>query len=509
MSNYPQTTTRGIRGNYGRRSSEFKGEGYGQGPHCPKLDCCDQLLSQLGVPDPAQSNFYDVLTELIQNAIDNESPPTPSSPLAYPARTMFVSSAWINAADLNSNQFTTIQAAIDAASALLPTAANPAAVVIYAGTYADPVTLAPNVDLYGLGGVVISGPVTYDSVSGNEEGVVVRDVEITGAVTINTIAPVPADEPLPATIVFRDVDLNVPTLTINLAASDADSVYFDGGIQRIGTLTGTAGIAGANGNYATIRFSDSQVYIARDSSITGTGPAPPPFAVGSSKRSLPSRQRAVRRGLKTVAKQVVIPGTPSNSVFFEVNNVTQFQQTGTLTLNRTNALFKDTFLTAGGVDAGTGVIATANYSVLNADKITIYNPFDDAGAPVIAMQLRIGSGLRAAVMNSNYADGSLVGVDPLAAADRNIESGTAAYAIGDTTVVLDFSDMPYITVPVITWTTDAVGTLTATPPYVVPTPPVPGSPYTAFTVTISSAAATGAGTINWVATQQVAPLEYL
>jgi hypothetical protein len=80
-----------------------------------------------------------------------------------PARTLFVAESWPAGAD-PTIFFTSIAAAYAASAALNPTAADPVEILVYPGTYPDPITIVSNVHLIGTGqqrAVNVTGAVTW------------------------------------------------------------------------------------------------------------------------------------------------------------------------------------------------------------------------------------------------------------------------------------------------------------------------------------------------------------
>lgn len=80
-----------------------------------------------------------------------------------PARTLFVAQSWPAGAD-PTIFFTSIATAYAASVALTPTPANPVEILVYPGTYSDPITAVSNVHLFGTGGqnaVVVTGAVSW------------------------------------------------------------------------------------------------------------------------------------------------------------------------------------------------------------------------------------------------------------------------------------------------------------------------------------------------------------
>lgn len=87
---------------------------------------------------------------------------------ADPARTLFVAQSWSTPVD-PSTHFTSIAAAYAASVALNPTAADPVGIIVYPGTYPDPVTVVSNVHLTGANqqrSVNVTGLVTWTPSAG-------------------------------------------------------------------------------------------------------------------------------------------------------------------------------------------------------------------------------------------------------------------------------------------------------------------------------------------------------
>ena len=82
---------------------------------------------------------------------------------ASPDRTLFVAQSWSGPVD-PTRYFTSIAAAYAASVALNPTLANPVEILVYPGTYPDPITIVSNVHLVGTGqqrAINVTGPVTW------------------------------------------------------------------------------------------------------------------------------------------------------------------------------------------------------------------------------------------------------------------------------------------------------------------------------------------------------------
>jgi hypothetical protein len=79
-----------------------------------------------------------------------------------PARTLFVSQAWSTGSD-PLVFFTKISDALTQAATLTPRAFNPVTIIVYPGTYSDPLTLVSNVHFFGNSyrDVLIDAPVTW------------------------------------------------------------------------------------------------------------------------------------------------------------------------------------------------------------------------------------------------------------------------------------------------------------------------------------------------------------
>lgn len=82
--------------------------------------------------------------------------------MAVPARTLFVAQSWPTGVD-PLVFFTTIAGALAQAATMNPSAFNPISIVIYPGTYSDPLTLVSNVSLFSTArrSTNITGPVTW------------------------------------------------------------------------------------------------------------------------------------------------------------------------------------------------------------------------------------------------------------------------------------------------------------------------------------------------------------
>jgi hypothetical protein len=114
---------------------------------------------------------------------------------ASPDRTLFVAQSWSAPVD-PTRYFTSIAAAYAASAALLPTVANPVEILVYPGTYPDPITIVSNVHLVGTGqqrAVNVTGLVTFTPGVGvnapqaiGEERLNVAFMTFAGGFTINS-----------------------------------------------------------------------------------------------------------------------------------------------------------------------------------------------------------------------------------------------------------------------------------------------------------------------------------
>ncbi len=110
-----------------------------------------------------------------------------------PARTLFVALSWPAGVD-PTVYFTTIAAALVQAATLSPTAASPVSIIIYPGTYSDPLTLVSNVSLTSTGRrtCIITGPITWTAGAG-VNAPQAADREEVDMVLIAVLAPVSID----------------------------------------------------------------------------------------------------------------------------------------------------------------------------------------------------------------------------------------------------------------------------------------------------------------------------
>jgi hypothetical protein len=147
-----------------------------------------------------------------------------------PARTLFVAESWPTGAD-PTVYFTSIAAAYAASVALNPTAANPVEILVYPGTYPDPITVVSNVHLVGTGqqrAVVVTGAVTWTPSAGvnlpqagTEEDLNVAFFTFTGPWLVDSTAA-PGGT---ASFVFRGVILRGLTYNADASLNDAALIF--------------------------------------------------------------------------------------------------------------------------------------------------------------------------------------------------------------------------------------------------------------------------------------------
>ena len=78
-----------------------------------------------------------------------------------PLRVLFVAQGWKGYVNRNIH-FTSVSAALIQAAKLIPTLTNPVDIIVYNGTYPDPLTLVSFVDIIGDSiDAVISGDITF------------------------------------------------------------------------------------------------------------------------------------------------------------------------------------------------------------------------------------------------------------------------------------------------------------------------------------------------------------
>jgi len=157
-----------------------------------------------------------------------------------PARTLFVAQSWpagVNPAVF----FTSIPPALTAAAALTPTISDPVLVVVFPGTYADPLTLVSNVHIasFSRRDVLISGATTWAPGAGVNAPQTAAN-EFIGVVHINFSAPISVDATAKAadlsTLELRDCGVSGLTHLARPAlladrAQIFDSICFGGPIS--------------------------------------------------------------------------------------------------------------------------------------------------------------------------------------------------------------------------------------------------------------------------------------
>lgn len=189
-----------------------------------------------------------------------------------PARTFFVATDWPEGAD-PANQFTTVQAAMNAAQALVPAVDvnHPAVILLFPGLYPDPVVWMSNVHIHGFStrGTSITGAISWSAgvgVNAGQAGLFERvyfaRMGVSGNLTIDTTG-----KPLGQGTTFdlRDVDLTPGTVSAHgRAAAGGQDVFqtwdminssgvwsFDGyePLFNAGTQLGASPLTIANGAF--------------------------------------------------------------------------------------------------------------------------------------------------------------------------------------------------------------------------------------------------------------------
>jgi hypothetical protein len=116
--------------------------------------CCDTLVSQLGVPDPATANLYTTLTTIVNNLIPPPAPPGVAIAIK-PRHTRFVSPNWHDSNPPTDWYFTDIPSAIAAilAETPIPTKDDQYQIYLYPGVYGDTtetLQLISNINISGI-----------------------------------------------------------------------------------------------------------------------------------------------------------------------------------------------------------------------------------------------------------------------------------------------------------------------------------------------------------------------
>jgi hypothetical protein len=149
---------------------------------------------------------------------------------ADPARTLFVALSWPAPVDPTTH-FASIAAAYTASVALNPTAANPVEILVYPGTYPDPITAVSNVHLVGTGqqrAVNVTGPITWTPSAGvnapqagTEEDLNVTFITFTAPWLVDATAA----DAVGAAFVFRGVILRGLTYNAGPSLHDASLIF--------------------------------------------------------------------------------------------------------------------------------------------------------------------------------------------------------------------------------------------------------------------------------------------
>ena len=150
---------------------------------------------------------------------------------ASPDRTLFVAQSWSGPVD-PTRYFTSIAAAYVASAALNPTLANPVEILVYPGTYPDPITIVSNVHLVGTGqqrAVTVTGAVTWTPGAGVnapqtnvEERLNVAFMTLAGPWLIDATAKTAGS----ANVVFRGVIFSATSSFVHNGRAPATDVFF-------------------------------------------------------------------------------------------------------------------------------------------------------------------------------------------------------------------------------------------------------------------------------------------
>lgn len=401
---------------------KHSGEGYGGGPHCPKLSCCQELLNKLGVPDPTNADLYDVLIQLINNNVEEPNIDIDLE-IPYPERTLFVSHVW--SAEIDEDVlFTDLPAALLAAAALGPTFDLPVTVQVYTGIY-PAIVLPGNVNLVANGKVVIAGLTYNGSALADPQESRVQGIEIAGPVNIDTSAAT-SEEPIG--ISFEHVlfhafpfsgTLRASVGGLALTASDVinirDSTINSGSI--------TVSVVGDSLTIARFEILNSRINVPGDVNILGA-PVVVPFLRGTRVRKLdaspstkqPKRTTIIRSnkrgrtGTLFVQRSILPDGAPAYPLFFEVSNAEQFM-VGAMNITGVNTLFENDYIAAQGPGDATANV-TVTDGVFNAKNVTLQsNAF-----------LALAGTAVAALMNCDYEETQLTATGA-AAANRTLTVG--------------------------------------------------------------------------------------
>ena len=159
--------------------------------YCDTSYCADNYCSDVGaVCSPVQTSFGD------------------------PNRVLFVAQGWKGYVN-RSTHFTSVSAALAQAARLFPTAASPVDIIVYNGTYPDPLTLVSFVDIIGDSiDAIITGDITYapTSAAPGQEEVTFENIQLLGNITFNSLG-----KPNPST--------NQAQMIINFAIVGSETTF--------------------------------------------------------------------------------------------------------------------------------------------------------------------------------------------------------------------------------------------------------------------------------------------
>lgn len=447
-----------------------------------KPSCCENLLAQLGVADPGNANFYDILVQLIGDTnidIDAEIP--------FPDRTVFVSPDWEGNED-EEHTFLTLQAAADFAGALA-TAALPWDIHAYAGVYGA-LILPPHVNLIGEDKTTVSlASFSYapGATTVGADNVRVANVTILGDISVDSSAKADLNG---SQIEFDNIftaDASVVTLVNRSSAAGVALLSRDQISFRRSDVNGASldfSVPAPVVGPGVLLFDNS--FLTLSGALTILGAA---FGPQFAARTIPGRRAARgRRGAKITD---ILPAAPTvSAAFFFLG---EFLQAASASITNSNTLIQ-----AAIVDSSvTGTLAT--YSISGG----VYNNAQVSYTADAA--LAVGAGTIGALVHSAIAAANLSGAGAL---DRTISSGSvAASVLTDPTrfgAVIAFTPA-YVNPNYSVTGTVVSATAVATP--VVPTLQVTSA--AGAELALSTAALAVGATVSWVAIQDAQLIPFI
>lgn len=364
--------------------------------------CCEDLLAQLGVPNPGDANLYDVLTKIVTNIVQDTA--TVTLDLPWPARTVFVSFDW-NGDEDNEHTFLTVQGAVDFA-ATLATPLTPWTVYIYAGIYGQ-VIGAPNVNIVGIDKSSVSlenyayvlGPSTTGADRTLVSGVTIGNLRVDTALKTDLSGSTLEFDNVTTGGGNHFIQLRSSVGGVSLLGRDAVSFRNSQVIANDFDYLTLGPVATSN----VVLFDDCLLFVGALFSIIGTA-TPDNDLRRTTEKVTPRHARKAKRG----PFENIIPSAPLRSAVFLFIGGQGFQ-VGTTNIENCNVLIQDTL-----VDSSvTGVPATISLSgsVFNNSNTTYTED----------VNVFLNAGVQGSLVNSEIPNGNLSGPGAM---DRTTQVGS-------------------------------------------------------------------------------------